>query len=115
GWLALLRFPAQRSPRLPNFEVGRKDVRLAALVLLCPGLGRAGQNCAVDRAVQTGLVAGKKTCLSRMAGTARTTSRSAGGEGIEEARCHAVFAHVRHPLHLTSGCGNDRAHSVVWR
>src|SRR5215831_14459392 len=51
GRLALLRFPAQRSPRLPDFEAGRKNVRVAPLVLLRAGVRRAGQNCAVDRAV----------------------------------------------------------------
>jgi len=38
GWL-FYEFPAQRSPRLPDFETGRKDGWRHAAVLLRPGLG----------------------------------------------------------------------------
>src|SRR5262245_7919318 len=114
--MALLRFPAQRSPRLPDFKTRRKDVRVASLVLLHPSLGRAGQNCSVDRAVQIGLAAREKTYFSRMAGTADAIERSARSrrEAIEAAHCDAVFADERHSLHLARGCRNDRAHSLVW-
>src|SRR6266480_2862353 len=107
--MALLRFSAQRSARLSDFEAGRKYVRLTALVLLRPGLGRAGQDCAVDRAVQTRLASRQETCLSRLAGIARANAGSAGrgGEGIEASHCDAVFADERHPLHLTRRRWND--------
>ena len=32
---------------------------------------------------------------------------------IEETHCDAVFADERHPLHLTSGCRNDRTRPIV--
>src|SRR6266480_6082197 len=116
GRLALLRFPAQRSARLSDFEAGRKYVRLTALVLLRPSLGRAGQNCTVDRAVQTRLASRQENCVPRLAGITRATAGSArrGGEGIKEAHCDAVFADERHPLHLTRGCRNNRARPLVW-
>src|SRR6266496_133971 len=83
------QFPAQRSPRLPNFETGRKDVGVTPLVLLRPGLGRAGENCAVDRAVQARLTSGQKTYLSRLAGIACAAEGSVRriGKGIEESDC----------------------------
>src|SRR5213082_1952473 len=114
--MALLRFPAQRSARLSDFEAGRKYVRLTALVLLRPSLGRAGQNCAVDRAVQTRLASRQETCIPWLAGIACAAERGAGhgGEEIEEPPCDAVFAHERHPLHLTRGCRNDRARPLIW-
>src|SRR3954452_18520386 len=94
GWVALLRFPAQRSPRLSDFEAGRKDVGVASLVLLRPRVGRGGQNCAVDRAVQTRFSSRKESCVSRLAGIACAAEGSArcGGKGIEASDCDAVFA-----------------------
>src|SRR5207248_8554830 len=51
GRLSLLRFPAQRSPRLSAFVAGRKHVGFASLVVFCPCVGRGGQNSAVALAV----------------------------------------------------------------
>src|SRR5437762_12777617 len=113
--MALLRFPAQRSARLSDFEAGRKYVRLTALVLLRPSLGRAGQNCTVDRAVQTRLASRQENCVPRLAGITRATTGSArrDGEGIEAPYCDAVFADERHPLHHTRRCRNNRARPLV--
>src|SRR4029453_11833185 len=103
-------------PCLPDFEAGRKDVCVPPLVLLRPGLGRAGENCAIDRAVQTRLPSRPEACFPRLAGIASAVERRArsGGEGGEAPYCRAVFADERHSRNLARGCRNNRARSLVW-
>src|SRR6266567_2096731 len=57
----------------------------------------------------------QQSLAERVAGVACATARGAGrgSKGIEAPHCHAVFAHERHPLHLTRGCWNDRARPLV--
>src|SRR5206468_6691417 len=100
---------------LSDFEAGRKNVRLAPLVLLRASLGRARENCAVDRAVQTRHASWQETCVPRLEGIARATARGAGngGEGIEASYCDAVFAHERYSLHLTRRRRNHRTCPVI--
>ena len=78
GWL-FYDFRGERSAGASHSDAGRRRLRLAPLVLLHSRFGRADEDRALDRALQTRSVARQTAGLPRLGGTTRASARNALG------------------------------------